>query len=280
MPDVLLVGDLLTDLLVATDGPPVAGSDTPGTIRAAGGGQAANTAAWLVACGSTATLVAAVGADPAGRDRVAELTAAGVRCAVATVPDAATGTILVLTAAGDRTMVTDRAAAGRLTVAAVDAGFAAAPDAGHLHVSGYALLDAGSRDAARHALREARRRGLTTSVDAASAAPLRTAGTAFTDWVRGTDLLLANTDEAVLLPDPPVTHLILKDGANGARWRTADHEWSTPAVPARAVDVTGAGDAFAAGLLHSWLTDGVPRHALQAAARAGAAAVRRLGARP
>jgi len=51
-------------------------------------------------------------------------------------------------------------------------------------------------------------------------------------------------------------------------------------VPADAVDVTGAGDAFAAGLLGAWLSGATPAEALAEAARLGALAVTRLGARP
>ena len=54
----------------------------PAAIRFSGGGQAANTAAWLAAQGVPVTLVGAVGDDDAGRDRVAELDRAGVDCAV------------------------------------------------------------------------------------------------------------------------------------------------------------------------------------------------------
>ena len=59
----------------------------------------------------------------------------------------------------------------------VDAALAAVPDGAHLHLSGYSLLDRPSRPAglARAARRRAER-GLTTSVDAASAAPLRRVG--------------------------------------------------------------------------------------------------------
>ncbi len=278
MRDVLVVGDLVTDLLIATDRPPAPGTDTAGTIVACGGGQAANTAAWLASLGTPVTLIAAVGDDAAGRERVAELTATGVRCAVAVHP-APTGTVAVLSAAGDRTMITDRAAADLLAVGNL-------PDAAHLHLSGYVLLSPGSRTAGRQALTEAQVKGMTTSVDAASAGPLSAVGpAAFTDWVRGTELLLANSDEAALLETvAPLTsiarHVIVKHGAAGAEWRTADRRWTASAVPATVVAATGAGDAFAAGLLAAWLSGASPEESLRAGTSAGAAAVSRLGARP
>jgi ribokinase len=170
-----VVGDLLTDVLVVHDGPVAVGSDTIAAITVAGGGQAANTAAWLAYLGGTVTLVAAVGDDPAGHDRLAELTGRGVRCAVRPHRGANTGSVVVLASSTERTMFTDRGAAQLLDAADVTAAVAAA-DAGHLHLSGYPLLDAVSRPGALAALAAARERGWTTSVDAASAEPLRRVG--------------------------------------------------------------------------------------------------------
>ncbi|GAA0800330.1 carbohydrate kinase family protein [Spirilliplanes yamanashiensis] len=276
MPDLVVVGDLVTDVLALTAGPPEPGTDTTGTIRFTGGGQAANTAAWLAAAGCAVTLVAAVGDDAEGRDRVAELTAAGVRCAVRAYPDR-TGTVLVLAAAGERTMIADRGANLRLSPADVDAGLAAAPAATHLHLSGYVLLDAASRPAGRHALAAARARGLTVSVDAASAGPLRrTPG--FAGWVRGADLLLANDDEAAVLGDVHTLarEVVVKRGAAGASWGT-EH---CPARDVPVLDATGAGDAFAAGLLAAWLGGADRAAALAAGVAYGARAVQTPGSRP
>ncbi len=186
-------------MLAVLSGPLATGSDTAAGIRFSGGGQAANTAAWLAGQGAAVTLVAAVGDDETGRERVAELTRIGVDCAVERHEGYPTGTVIVLTHDGERTMVSQRGANLRLTAAHVDAALAAAPDAGHLHLSAYTLLDVGSRGAGLRALATARARGLTVSVDAASAAPLRRVGGAFLTWVRDVDLLLVNTDEATVL---------------------------------------------------------------------------------
>ncbi|BCJ42281.1 ribokinase [Actinoplanes ianthinogenes] len=293
MTRVIVVGDLVTDVLVEHDGPIQPGSDTAAAIRVAGGGQAANTAAWLASAGQPVTLVAAVGDDRAGRDRVAELATAGVRDAIQVRAGAATGSVVVLTGAGERTMITDRGACLLLDPAHVTAAIAGVPGA-HLHLSGYPLLHAGSRPAGLAALAAARDHGLTVSVDAASAAPLRAAGPeAFLAWVRGADLLLCNADEADVLAGPGspaaqaarltdfVQHAVVKRGAGGAVWATRDGgSWSAPAVPVPVKDPTGAGDAFAAGLLKSWLAGDPPDTALAAGAALGATAVQLLGARP
>jgi ribokinase len=291
---ILVVGDLVTDVLVAAPAEIAIGSDTAAAITLAGGGQAANTAAWLARLGHPVTLIAAVGADLAGRERVAELTAQGVVCAVRAHPGAATGSVVVLTSATERTMITDRGAALLLDPVDVTAAIRAAPDAAHLHLSGYPLLHAGSRPAGLAALATAREHGLTTSVDAASAAPLRHVGTTtFLDFVRGADLLLVNADEAEALAGPgspaeqgaflahTARNVIVKLGGDGALWcgrGPAVRLGAGARVPMK--DPTGAGDAFAAGLLSAWVGGAEPPAALQAGAALGAAAVARIGARP
>jgi len=290
----VVVGDVITDVLAVLSGPLAAGSDTRAEISLGGGGQAANTAAWVAAQKVPVTLVAAVGDDDAGRDRLAELERAGVDCALERVEDAPTGTVIVLATDGERTMVSQRGANLRLSAEHVDSALARTPDAGHLHLSAYTLLDDASRGAGLRALAAARERGLTTSVDAASAAPLRRVGAAaFLSWVREVDLLLANADEATVLAgglDPAAQgralsatarRVVVKGGAAGAVWvdRTATVSVAT-ARRVTVVDVTGAGDAFAAGLLTAWLAGATPTAALDRATELGALAVSTVGARP
>ncbi|SNT32909.1 Sugar or nucleoside kinase, ribokinase family [Asanoa hainanensis] len=296
MTRVAVLGDLVTDVVAVLAGPPAPDTDTAAAIRLTGGGQAANTAAWLAWHGVPVTLLATVGADEAGAARLAELRAAGVDCPLPPRPDAPTGTVIVLAEGGRRTMVTDRGANLLLDPDEVALALAAA-GVGHLHLSGYPLLDDRSRPAGLRALATARELGLTVSVDAASAAPLRqVGGPAFRSWVRGIDLLLANADEAAMLAGggdaPPADQartlaadlgaaVVVKLGAAGAVWADPDGAVSTAAaVAAAVVDPTGAGDAFAAGLLATRLAGGDPAACLKAATAAGARAVIAVGARP
>jgi ribokinase len=295
MSRIIAVGDLVTDVVAVLAGPLARGSDTPARIQATGGGQAANTAAWLAWTGVPVTLVAAVGRDDAGDTLVAEMVDAGVDCAVVRRPDAPTGSILVLVEGGERTMVTDRRAGLLLAPGDIDAALAGAGSAGHLHLSAYLLLDAASRDAGLHALAAARGRGLTTSVDAASAAPLRRVGAAaFLEWVAGADILLAGADEAealvgagsprsqaVALAGATRVAAVVKAGAAGAVWAGADGPVvEASSLPVAVVDPTGAGDAFAAGLLAALAAGVGPATALRQAVQHGALAVGLVGARP
>ena len=85
-----------------------------------------------------------------------------------------------------------------------------------LHVSGYALMRAGSRAAALAAIERAREAGMRISVDPASAAPLAN-DPVFLDRIKPIDLLLPNRDEAAVLgPQIDVPELVITQGADGA----------------------------------------------------------------
>ncbi len=281
----LLLGDVMVDVVAALSGPLAPGSDAPGAVSLRAGGSAANTAAWLASLGVPVVLAGRVGDDVLGRASSDELRRAGVELDLTVDPGRPTGTCVVLVGAdGERTMVPDAGANDALSAPSVAAG--------DVHVSGYALLRSGSREAALAALAAARARGAGVSVDAASAAPLRTVGTAaFADWV-GRALLFANRDEAEVLtglPDAEAAAValgrrhgaaVVKSGAAGAVWSDGVRVETAAARAVQVVDSTGAGDAFAAGFLAGALAGGDPAEALAAGCALAATAVTRLGARP
>ncbi|SFQ61259.1 Sugar or nucleoside kinase, ribokinase family [Amycolatopsis arida] len=288
-PAVVVVGDAGLDVVARHDGPIVHGGDARAEVRLTGGGAGANTALWLRACGARPTLVARVGDDTGGRLVRAELEAAGVRCAFAVDPDAATCCVVVLVdGEGQRSMLPDRGANARFAPA--DVAPAALAGAAHLHLSGYVLLDPTSRPAGLAALAAARAAGLSTSVDPQAAA-LLTDPDAFLADVRGVDLLLPNIAELRALTgrsDPAaagdllgtVGAVAVTAGPAGASWVDAAGVVSVPAPPATCVDSTGAGDAFDAGVLTAWLRGAGPEAAVRAGVRAGSDAVRQVGAQP
>jgi ribokinase len=284
---VVVVGDVMTDIVASLSGPVAHGSDTPARIVQRGGGAGANVAAWLARAGAAVTLLGRVGDDAPGRDVTEALRAEGVDARLAIDPACSTGTCVVLVEpGGERSMLPD---------AGANAGLEAVPlpdDAAHLHVAGYALLHPGSRAAARAMLAEARARGLTVSVDPSSAAPLARAGAgAFLEWIEGVQLLLPNRDEATALtglPDPEAAaralsalarEVVVKLGAQGALWTDGGAQLRVPAVDVQVADTTGAGDAFAAGLLAARLAGAAPADALGAGCALAADAVARAGGR-
>lgn len=288
---VVVVGDVATDVVVVLSGDPAPGSDRPARIVSRGGGAGANVAVHLARLGTAVLLAGCLGDDAAGAGLAAELSAAGVQLRLRTVPGAATGTIVSLVEPdGQRSMLADRGA--NLALRAADVPLPR--PGGHLHVSGYTLLDPAPRDAGLSALRAASAAGCTVSVDPASTGPLRAYGVErWLDDTAGATLVLPNADEARLLTGcadvadaaralagrHPVAVVTL--GADGAMWATGEELVHRPARPAAVLDTTGAGDAFAAGLLAAWLgrPGCSPAAALDAGLACAAGVVGRPGAR-
>ncbi len=282
-PRVVVVGDVAVDVLVTPFRALVPGADVPAAITMRGGGAGANTAVWLAHLLVDVTLVSRIGDDLAGRAAAADLP--GVTPVLAVDPGAPTCSVVVLVADDDRTMLSDRGAAARLSPTDLP-DLSVLPAVGgfdHLHLSGYVLLDASSRPAGLAALAAARAAGLTTSVDPQAAPMLNPE---FLAWVRGVDLLLPNADELAALGgesavlDAGIGAVAATAGAAGASWTDRSGHWRAEARAAQVVDATGAGDAFDAGLLAAWLTGAGPAGALRAGCRAAAAAVGCRGGRP
>lgn len=280
---VIVIGDAGLDVIAVHDTRIVFGDDTRARIRITTGGAAANTATWLAALGADVVLVSRVGDDAAGRQVRSELAAAGVRCALAVDPTAATFCVVVLVGPdGQRTMLPDHGAGASLRIEDLTSDLIS--ESGHLHLSGYVLADPRSRDTGLAMLAAAREADLTTSVDPQSAALIPDPA-AFLEWVRGVDLLLPNNGELELLAsagDPLdfVGAVAATAGADGARWIDRTTTVSVPATKASCVDSTGAGDAFNAGLLHAWLAGEPPEVALRSGVRAAGEAVGVVGATP
>jgi sugar/nucleoside kinase (ribokinase family) len=295
MARVVVVGDLMTDTVAHASLALARGSDTPATVTMHGGGSGANIAAWLATDGAEVAFVGRRGADIAGRNRDMELMGYGVDARLVMDPERPTGTCVVMvTHKGDHTMLSDPGANAALS-----------PDdlpkdlftpGGHLHVSGYTLLNQGSRQAVLAALGHADRAGMSISVDGASSAPLERVGAEpFLQLTNGATLLFVNEAQGRVLTgreDPGQAarvlnawypHVVMKLGADGAMmyYGGRPDPVRVPAEPVeRIVDGTGAGDAFVAGFLPPWL-DGKPHgEALSSGCRLAARALSLVGARP
>ncbi len=284
-PHVTVVGDVGLDVVAKLAGAVVFGQDTRARVAVAPGGAGGNTAAWLAREGVDVSLIARVGADEAGRTAATELTAAGIECRFAVDPVLPTCCVVVLVAPdGDRTMLADRGA--NAAFAPEDVVLREVAGRAHLHLSGYVLLDSGSRPAGRAALKRAKAAGWTTSVDPQAANHIPSVGAdTFLSWIDGVDLLLPNDSELAALGgvDPilaGVGAVVVTHGRHGASWYSPTARVSAPAPHVHETDSTGAGDAFNAGLLATWLADASPLESLQAGVRAGTAAAAHVGARP
>jgi sugar/nucleoside kinase (ribokinase family) len=280
---IVVFGDVIDDIVVRPHGPIRPDTDTSASIRQRPGGSAANVAAWLGTLGAPVDFVGRVGADDLERHE-AHLSRLGVRARLIADPGLPTGTIVVLIDENNcRTMLTERGANTRLIPADISDetldGAAAVYFTGYSVFSGATNPDA-SPAAFQQLIARCARRGIPVVVDPSSSGYLEDFGAErFLGAIAGASVLLPNLDEGRVLTgfdDPievaarlaeafPVVALTL--GGQGTV--VAGTGTAPVVVPVAAVartDTTGAGDAFSAGFLVSWLGGA----SLEAAADAGA----------
>ncbi|MFK4730715.1 sugar kinase [Agromyces mediolanus] len=262
-PEVLTVGETMA-LVVPARAEPLADAVD---FHVEPGGAESNVAAHLAALGRRAAWAGAVGDDPLGRRLLAQLAALGVDIGWARRdPGAPTGVYFKDPGDGVH-YYRAGSAASRLGPAAV----AALPIAGVrlLHLSGITPALSASCDALVDALFDrAAAEGVPVSFDVNHRAALWPSTAAAAERLlalaRRAELVFVGLDEAEglwgtatpeavreLLPEP--ARLIVKDGAVGATAFEAGGTLHVPAIATTAVEVVGAGDAFAAGWIAAWL---------------------------
>lgn len=284
-PDVLVVGDVMLD--VSVEAPALArGGDVHGRVRLRPGGAGANAAVWAVRAGVRVRLHGRVGDDVPGAMLREGLERRGVHVALAVDPSVGTGAMLVVSETAERSMVSDPGANARLGPEDLPAEL----DAGCLLVSGYVLFRPGSEPAARAALHRARAKHV--AVDAASWPLLEAFGPRrFLDATSGADLVLANEREAEILTEAKGEEAarrlgdrfpaaVVKLGPSGAVVVSGGEVLPVPPATARAVDPTGAGDAFDGTLLAGLAGGASLLDAVSRACEAGAEATTVEGAWP
>src|SRR4051812_8750039 len=278
---IVSAGDLVSDIRIVLDGVLEPDDDSPAAITVGGGGQAANFCAWTVALGERARLVARVGDDDPGHRLVADLEGKGVEGCAGWATAEPTGTIAVLVdAAGRRTMATQRGASVGLSPDDLDGAWFR--DARLLHVPGYSLFTEPLASAAKAAIRATREAKGMLAVDLSSAAGLRAFGPARMAYALARiqpEVVFATEGEAATLGvrlESLAQVPVVKLGSAGCRvfGRTI------PAPDVKAIDPTGAGDAFAAAFCVAWLGGATPIEAAARGVQAASESVTLAGARP
>lgn len=290
MTDVVCLGILVADVIAR----PVDVLPKPGTlalvdsIQLRGGGCALNTSSALVRLGLRAAALGKVGADPFGDFVLGLLAQRGVEAGGVlrdpSVPTSAS--VALVDASGERTFLHLKGA--NAAVRADELG--EAPYAGRaLHVAGALVLDELDGEPVAALLAEARRRGLHTSLDTVFDGSGR--------WERvlpalpHCDLVTPGLEEARAItgerePERAVARLralgagtaAVTLGPDGCQVAGEDFEGRVPGCPVTAVDGTGAGDAFAAGLLYGRLAGWPLERSAWFANAAGALATTEVGA--
>jgi sugar/nucleoside kinase (ribokinase family) len=293
---VTVIGDATLDVTARPTEPPRPGGDVPASIWLSPGGQGANVAVRLARAGVQVRLAAAIGDDTAGGILRTALEADGV--AIARVATRRSGLVVsLLDAAGERAMLSDRVTLEPGPMAAACEG------AAWVHCSAYALAD----DATGDALADALGSLPSTTVLSAGGGSLPD-DPALAGRLRrrlstsGVALLLVDRAEASALLDQPLPSLpaaadalarafpsaiaIVTGGEAGSAGAGPGFAISVPAVDQAGpmVDATGAGDAYAAGVITRLLGSAWPpdvatlREAMERGARDGGLASRTLGA--
>ena len=271
---VCVAGDVMLDVLVLTQGPLTVDDDTPAAITLSAGGQAANVAAWVRALGGGSRLYGPRTRDAAGQVIDAQLMARGISL-YAEPRDARCGAVVSLVTSGTRSLASDPGDLEWIDDRLSDTSWLSGAD--WLHLSGYLLLRAPDPAVVMRASDAARRAGVRVAIDLASASMIETYGPReFWALVEklGPSVVFGNEGEWDVVgvsPGSLPAEAVVKRGARGASFVVCGVQTSLAVVPGPVVDVTGAGDALAAGYFV-----GGPEMAMLAAARC----VSQIGAQP
>jgi len=294
---ICIIGDINVDVITLLSGPLQKNTDTTSTNAITLGGSTCNMAVWLTHLDVEVNLVSAIGDDVLGAWVITQLQAFGVSDEhIKTITNNRTGTCVILVdETGARSMMPDF---GANLIQSVDQNLENLIGESDIVVmSAYTYFRPESRKFALDVLECAENSNTRIVIDAASSSPIEITGVEkVRKYLARTDLVLANEDEFAALGKgaendwtSEFRNLIVKKGPRGALWLKRGKEVaSVEAEDVKVIDTTGAGDAFAAGLLSqlrlqsTWdnLTDVEFAKALFAASHTAAENCKTLGATP
>lgn len=247
------IGDLVEDIVVRLAGPVARATDTEAVIERRRGGSAANVAATAARISGEARFIGQVGDDPVASMLLDALDAAGVDVSYVR-RRGRTGSIVVLVDAdGERSFLTDLGDARQLD----DPQREWLDHVDVVHVPLYSLAGGPIAATSETLIAWAKERAIAVTVDLSSLAVIEHLGVGavrdLLDRLRP-DAVFANADEAAAMTiESPVSGAItfVKRGASAATVLTPGRDpVDVPAIAVSGpVDSTGAGDAFAAGVL-------------------------------
>lgn len=279
------LGDINIDTVIDVDDMPRRGGEVFSTRRQEMlGGSAVNTAAVLTRLGLRSTVMGAVGDDDAGRRALTQLRSVGVGTDLTSrsqTHPTAMNTILV-TPDRERTMIATRGA---------NVVYTAPPDwheiIDWLHVSGYAFMEGDQQESAMAVLESANRRGIPTSLDVPLGLGERIRHLIADELanlhiVSGSRSALSeitdSTDPVKQLIGSGTLQVAMTSGVDPMVVAGTVGEITLTPPVVDAIDVTGAGDAFVAGLIAATVAGLDPGPSAVLAAATGAAATLVSGA--
>lgn len=278
MPQVVVLGDVAIDIVAQLESyPPLGGDVQPLDTTLRVGGTSLNTAMMLTRLGIETALVARVGRDVLGDFALAEMERNSLSTRwMQRDAQALTGIVYVaVTPDGQRTLLGGAGANRNLSARALPRDVIR--QARWLHITSYNVLAAPSLAATSQAVQMAREHAAITSLDI-GLAPLRLAPDALQVIAEQVDVLLPSADTPIARRSGQ--WVVRKLGAAGCEIEGGDGQLvaRVPAFAIHAVDTTGAGDAFDAGLIAGRVRGLDWRESALLANACGAAACTVLGA--
>jgi len=290
-PSILVLGDINVDITGRVKAWPEPGEDCLAQqLEIRCGGVGANCALGLAGWGAAAWLVGCVGQDIFSEYVLKILKERNVNTRwVQRTSAATTGMFYInVTPDGERTFFGGRGANAFLQMPR--RGVALSRGAAAAHIAGHSFLDRGPAQAAKHLINAIHARGGWVSLDVGME-PSNSIPQKILQMARSVDILLVSLDEAAALTgtrDPfrafeslrkaGAREVVLKVGRRGCLIREDGHPLLVPSFAVRAVDSTGAGDAFVAAFLQARLRGWPPIEGALAANAAGALATTVVGA--
>lgn len=259
-------------------------------INYCSGGSAANTIVGIADMGGKAAYAGKTGSDDFGQRYIDEMRKLGIAIEVP-ASDGASGTCIVLiTPDAQRTMLTHLGVSASLCSDDISASEIAKAE--YLYVEGYLFAGPSTKAAAYTAIEMAKKQGVKVALTISDPFLINICRDEFQRLIEGpVDLLFCNEDEAKSLTglDDPIAcaHAIHKHcenvaltlGKNGSILMHEGEVIAIEGVEVNAIDTTGAGDMYAAGILYG-ITNGLSwKQAGHLGSHAAARIVSQLGAR-
>jgi sugar/nucleoside kinase (ribokinase family) len=254
------------------------------------GGSACNTIVGVAEFGGTAAYAGKTANDDLGKFYVDDLKKVGVTLPVKGGKGATGTSVILITPDAQRTMLTHLGISS--TLSPDDLPEAEIAKAKYLYVEGYLFPGDATRAAALRAIDIAKKHGVKVALTLSDPFVINLQRDLIWKLIEGpVDLLFANLEEARALTgehDPieaarkihkHATNVALTLGADGSLLMNGDKAIPIEGVPTKAVDTTGAGDMYAAGVLYG-ITHGLSwKQAGHLGSHAASRIVSQMGAR-
>lgn len=209
--------------------------------------------------------IGAVGKDDLGAQYIRAIESAGIMSKIIEKTEPTGASIILVTPDLERTMLTNLGACRTITLDDVDISLAV--QAKVLHITGYQWDTHNQKQIVKQLVTAAKNNNVVVSFDLADPFVVSRYKDDFLSWIPGhVDLLFGNYDEYSLLTGMQAEYekvitavkdiadtVIMKVGKQGSYCYTDNKLLFSKGLAVKAVDTTGAGDAYAGGFLHAFL---------------------------